>query len=52
MTRKEALRIGEIIADKWYRNYGPTIKARQNIERQKNWRCQTCIFGQQRRSNI
>lgn len=35
MTRKEALRIGEIIADRWYRHYEADLKARQNIERNK-----------------
>lgn len=41
MTRADALRIGEIIADRWYRHYEADLKARQNIERQKSRRYQS-----------
>ncbi|MDM7320471.1 MAG: hypothetical protein P3W91_001925 [Fervidobacterium sp.] len=35
MNREEALKIGKIIADRWYRNYEPTLRARQHRERMK-----------------
>nr|DAJ11184.1 MAG TPA: type VI secretion protein [Caudoviricetes sp.] len=38
MNRAEALRIGKIIADRWYKNNKPLIQSRQNIERIKKWR--------------
>lgn len=38
MTRKEALRIGKIIADRWYKHNKPLIRSRQNIERVKKRR--------------
>ncbi|MGH1707827.1 hypothetical protein ABE927_15065 [Enterococcus gallinarum] len=38
MTRAEALHIGTIIADRWYKHNKPLIKSRQNIERMKKWR--------------
>lgn len=37
MTRAEALRIGKIIADRWYKQNKPLIQSRQNIERVKKW---------------
>lgn len=36
MNRVEALRIGKIIADRWYKYNKPLIQSRQNIERQKD----------------
>lgn len=38
MQRKEALQIGKIIADRWWHHSESTILAKQNIQRQKNWR--------------
>lgn len=38
MTRVETLRIGKVIADRWYKQNKSLIKSRQNIERMKNWR--------------
>lgn len=35
MTRKEALKIGEVIANRWWRYNEPLIRARQHIERMK-----------------
>ncbi len=35
MTRAEALRIGKVIADRWYRHNKPLIQSRQHIERMK-----------------
>ncbi|EOT42776.1 hypothetical protein ACVN9X_04015 [Enterococcus dispar] len=35
MNRAEALKIGKIIADRWWRANYLTIKTRQNIERMK-----------------
>ena len=35
MTRSEALRIGTVIADRWYRHNKPLIQSRQHIERMK-----------------
>lgn len=35
MTRSEALRIGKVIADRWYRHNKPLIQSRQHIERMK-----------------
>lgn len=37
MSRKEALQIGEIIADRWWHHNESTILAKQNIERRKAW---------------
>lgn len=37
MSRKEALQIGRIIADRWWRHNESTILAKQNIERRKAW---------------
>lgn len=37
MSRKEALQIGKIIADRWWRHNESTILAKQNIERRKVW---------------
>ncbi|MGJ0915774.1 hypothetical protein ACR77M_08660 [Enterococcus avium] len=37
MSRKEALQIGQIIADRWWRHNESTILAKQNIERRKAW---------------
>jgi hypothetical protein len=37
MSRKEALQIGKIIADRWWRHNESTILAKQNIERRKAW---------------
>ncbi|WHA10648.1 hypothetical protein P3T75_10990 [Enterococcus montenegrensis] len=39
MNRAEALKIGKIIADRWWRANYLTIKTRQNIERMKKARC-------------
>lgn len=36
MTRAEALRVGKVIADRWYKHNKPLIQSRQNIERQKD----------------
>jgi hypothetical protein len=35
MTRKEALKIGKIIANRWWRYNEPFIRSRQHIERMK-----------------
>lgn len=35
MTRAEALCIGKVVADRWYRHNKPLIQARQHIERMK-----------------
>lgn len=35
MNRAEALRIGKVIADRWYRHNKPLIQSRQHIERMK-----------------
>lgn len=35
MNRAEALRIGKIIADRWWRYNERNIRTRQNIERMK-----------------
>ncbi|MBO0458387.1 hypothetical protein JZO77_16770 [Enterococcus hulanensis] len=37
MSRKEALQIGKIIADRWWHHSESTILAKQNIERRKAW---------------
>ena len=37
MNRAEALKIGKIIADRWWRHNESTILAKQNIERRKAW---------------
>lgn len=37
MSRKEALQIGKIIADRWWHHNESTILAKQNIERRKDW---------------
>lgn len=37
MSRKEALQIGKMIADRWYQRNESTILAKQNIERRKAW---------------
>ncbi|MGJ0704800.1 hypothetical protein [Enterococcus avium] len=37
MSRKEALQIGRIIADRWWHHNESTILAKQNIERRKAW---------------
>lgn len=37
MSRKEALQIGKIIADRWWHHNESTILAKQNIERRKAW---------------
>lgn len=37
MSRKEALQIGKMIADRWYQRNESTILAKQNIERRKDW---------------
>lgn len=37
MSRKEALQIGNTIADRWYQRNESTILAKQNIERRKAW---------------
>ena len=38
MSRKEALQIGQIIADRWWRHNESTILAKQNIQKQMKWR--------------
>lgn len=35
MNRAEALRIGKVIADRWYKHNKPLIRSRQHIERMK-----------------
>ena len=35
MNREEALRIGKVIADRWYKHNKPLIQSRQYIERMK-----------------
>lgn len=37
MNRAEALKIGKIIADRWWVRNQSTIRAKQNIERRKLW---------------
>lgn len=37
MSRIEALKIGKIIADRWWTRNQSTIRAQQNIERRKLW---------------
>lgn len=37
MNRAEALKIGKIIADRWWSHNESTILAKQNIERRKAW---------------
>lgn len=37
MNRIEALKIGKIIADRWWTRNQSTIRAQQNIERRKLW---------------
>ncbi|MDT2480587.1 hypothetical protein P7D59_16830 [Enterococcus avium] len=37
MSRKEALQIGKMIADRWWTRNQSTIRAKQNIERRKLW---------------
>jgi hypothetical protein len=38
MTRAEALKIGKIVANRWWKYNKPLIQSRQNIERMKKWR--------------
>lgn len=35
LTRIEALKIGRVIADRWYRHNKPLIQSKQHIERMK-----------------
>ncbi|MGH1806240.1 hypothetical protein [Enterococcus gallinarum] len=35
MNRAEALRIGKVNADRWYKHNKPLIQSRQHIERMK-----------------
>lgn len=35
MNRAEALRIGKVIADRWYKHNKPLIQSKQHIERMK-----------------
>ena len=37
MNRVEVLKIGKIIADRWWVRNQSTILAQQNIERRKDW---------------
>lgn len=37
MNRAAALKIGQIIADRWWQRNESTILARQNIEHRKLW---------------
>lgn len=37
MNRIEALKIGKIIADRWWARNQSTIRAKQNIEHRKAW---------------
>lgn len=37
MSRKEALQVGKIIADRWWNHNESIILAKQNIERRKFW---------------
>ncbi|MDT2983769.1 hypothetical protein [Enterococcus casseliflavus] len=38
MNRAEALRIGKVIADRWYKHNKSLIQSRQSIERMKKRR--------------
>ena len=51
MTRKEALQIGRIIADRWWHHNESTILAKQNIERRKAWDKKTHYASKQLVSN-
>ncbi|EGP5009740.1 hypothetical protein [Enterococcus faecium] len=37
MNRAEALRIGTVIANRWWRHNKPNILSRQHIEKKKAW---------------
>ncbi|WP_277424542.1 hypothetical protein [Enterococcus sp. ZJ1668] len=37
MEREEALKIGRVIADRWWRQNKPIILSQQHIEKQKAW---------------
>ncbi len=37
MNRAEALRIGTVIANRWWRHNKPSILSQQHIEKQKAW---------------
>ncbi|HHA4396203.1 TPA: hypothetical protein ACOBTX_000029 [Enterococcus faecium] len=37
MAREEALKIGRVIADRWWRHNKPIILSQQHIEKQKAW---------------
>lgn len=37
MEREEALKIGRVIANRWWRHNKPTILSQQRIEKQKAW---------------
>ncbi|HCD1718644.1 TPA: hypothetical protein ACXXY0_001326 [Enterococcus faecium] len=37
MNRAEALRIGTVIANRWWRHNKPNILSQQHIEKQKAW---------------
>ncbi|EPH86952.1 hypothetical protein D922_04460 [Enterococcus faecalis 06-MB-DW-09] len=38
MTRKEALQIGEVIANRWWKYNKPLIQSKQHIQRMKERR--------------
>lgn len=37
MNKAEALRIGTVIADRWWKYNKPTILNQQHIDKQKDW---------------
>ncbi|HBM6579880.1 TPA: hypothetical protein LY846_002471 [Enterococcus faecium] len=37
MNRAEALRIGTVIANRWWRHNKPSILSQQHIDKQKAW---------------
>ncbi len=37
MNRAEALRIGTVIANRWWRHNKPNILSQQHIDKQKAW---------------
>ena len=45
MSKKEALQIGKIIADRWWHHNESTILAKQNIERRKAWEQKKAHFA-------
>ncbi|EOA3444887.1 hypothetical protein FAE01_RS07940 [Enterococcus hirae] len=37
MEREEALKIGRVIANRWWKHNKPIILSRQHIDKQKEW---------------